>query len=243
MKQSLIDKYLVGETSIMEELELKRLLQTKSATDRSKIENSVLVLLSDKIEETDEEDIFTADHTEEFDYIVKELEQKERVTLIGKALKNRPKDVRGKPKIFSILWKYTSVAVALVAVLSMVYVYIINIDRQQVACVATKTVDMTRKAEPAKQQTINLKTVETTLYRNGLQPAPSKKMFRHKVKSNPKANKVVETIVSTTQLNIDNNVATIKDPTVNDEQTIERRNRVSNEVDKLFAAADFKDSF
>lgn len=70
MKQTLIRKYLEGESSCSEERELKRLLQEIPADQRNEEEQAILRLLSaDALPE--EEDIFDADFTAEYDRTVK----------------------------------------------------------------------------------------------------------------------------------------------------------------------------
>lgn len=67
MKQTLINKYLAGETTISEERELRQLLLDTPDAQRSKSERSILELLSYSGNEDMEEDIFTVDYTEEYD--------------------------------------------------------------------------------------------------------------------------------------------------------------------------------
>lgn len=70
MKQALIRKYLEGESSCSEERELKRLLQNIPEGQRNEEEQAILRLLSaDALPE--EEDIFDADFTAEYDRIVR----------------------------------------------------------------------------------------------------------------------------------------------------------------------------
>ena len=70
MKQTLIRKYLEGESSCSEERELKRLFQEIPAGQRNEEEQAILRLLSaDALPE--EEDIFDADFTAEYDRTVK----------------------------------------------------------------------------------------------------------------------------------------------------------------------------
>lgn len=70
MKQALITKYLEGETSGAEERELKRLLLDTPEDERSAEEQAILSLLTATDDFSDDEDIFLADHTAEFDRIV-----------------------------------------------------------------------------------------------------------------------------------------------------------------------------
>lgn len=67
MKQTLINKYLAGETNISEERELKQLLLNIPTAQQSKAERSILELLSYSESEEVEEDIFAVDYTEEYD--------------------------------------------------------------------------------------------------------------------------------------------------------------------------------
>lgn len=70
MKQALIRKYLEGESSCSEERELKRLLQNIPEGQRNEEEQAILRLLSaDALPE--EEDIFDADFTAEYDRTVR----------------------------------------------------------------------------------------------------------------------------------------------------------------------------
>lgn len=71
MKQALITKYLEGETSGAEERELKRLLLDTPEDERSAEEQAVLSLLTATDDFSDDEDIFLADYTAEFDRIVR----------------------------------------------------------------------------------------------------------------------------------------------------------------------------
>lgn len=71
MKQTLINRYLAGETNISEERELKQLLLDTPDTQRSKAERSILELLSYSESEEMEEDIFAVDYTEEYDKYVR----------------------------------------------------------------------------------------------------------------------------------------------------------------------------
>lgn len=67
MKQTLINKYLAGETTISEERELRGLLLDTPDAQRSKAERSILELLSYSESEEMEEDIFAVDYTDEYD--------------------------------------------------------------------------------------------------------------------------------------------------------------------------------
>lgn len=96
MKEALINKYLNGETSLQEEQELLRILQTVPSHNRTSEECALLLMLSyTKVPQ--EEDIFTAENEEEYDRIVRS--RKRRTT-----------------------WKYVGIAaaVALVAIVSIV---------------------------------------------------------------------------------------------------------------------------
>lgn len=94
MKQTLIDKYLNGDTSLEEEQMLQHLLQDIPPTQRTDEEDALLLMLSATPTMPDEEDIFATDETEEYDRIVHQ--QKRRA-----------------------MWKYTGIAaaIALVAIL------------------------------------------------------------------------------------------------------------------------------
>lgn len=71
MKQALITKYLEGETSGVEERELKRLLLDTPKAERNAEEQAILSLLTAiDVAFDDDEDIFETDHTAEFDRIV-----------------------------------------------------------------------------------------------------------------------------------------------------------------------------
>lgn len=67
MKQTLIKKYMVGETTAAEERELMLLLQ--ESPEPSPEESSILQLLQYSIAEDDEEDIFAVDYTEEYERV------------------------------------------------------------------------------------------------------------------------------------------------------------------------------
>lgn len=69
MKQTLIDKYLNGETSLQEEHTLSRMLQAIPLANRTETEEALLLMLT-AMPTQDESDLFTADYTEEYDRIV-----------------------------------------------------------------------------------------------------------------------------------------------------------------------------
>lgn len=71
MRHTLLNKYLAGETTATEEQELKRLLLSMSQSQLTEDERTVLDLLSYAGEETDEEDIFAVDYTEEYNKVVR----------------------------------------------------------------------------------------------------------------------------------------------------------------------------
>ena len=71
MRHTLLNKYLAGETTAAEEQELRRLLLSMSQSQLTEEEQTVLELLSYTREETDEEDIFAVDYTEEYDKVVR----------------------------------------------------------------------------------------------------------------------------------------------------------------------------
>lgn len=75
MKETLIDKYLNGETSLAEERELLHLLQTMPTDSLTKEERAVKMMLSytkTSIEtiQSKDDDIFTSDMEEEYDRII-----------------------------------------------------------------------------------------------------------------------------------------------------------------------------
>lgn len=71
MRHTLLNKYLAGETTAIEEQELRRLLLSMSQSQLTEDERAVLDLLSYAGEETDEEDIFAVDYTEEYNKVVR----------------------------------------------------------------------------------------------------------------------------------------------------------------------------
>ena len=71
MKQTLIDKYLKGESSTSEERKLLDLLLAVPQDQLSQDELSILQLLAYSEQEEDEEDIFSVDHSAEYDKVVK----------------------------------------------------------------------------------------------------------------------------------------------------------------------------
>ncbi len=71
MRHTLLNKYLAGETTAVEEKELRRLLLSMSQSQLTEDERTVLDLLSYAGEETDKEDIFAVDYTEEYDKVVR----------------------------------------------------------------------------------------------------------------------------------------------------------------------------
>lgn len=71
MKQTLLNKYMKGESSAIEERKLLDLLLDTPQNQLSQDERAVLELLSYSEQEEDEEDIFAVDYTEEYDKAVK----------------------------------------------------------------------------------------------------------------------------------------------------------------------------
>lgn len=71
MRHTLLIKYLAGETTATEEQKLRRLLLSMSQSQLTEEERTVLDLLSYAGEETDEEDIFAVDYTDEYDKVVR----------------------------------------------------------------------------------------------------------------------------------------------------------------------------
>ena len=114
MKQTLIDKYLAGETTVKEEDELKRLLQETPSEQLSSTEKAVLSLLGQD-PNTEEEDIFSVDHSDEFDRIMA-AKHKETVITAEEETKDEVVTVELKPKI--ALWKtMTSIAASIAIIL------------------------------------------------------------------------------------------------------------------------------
>lgn len=71
MKQTLLNKYMKGESSPSEERKLLNLLLHTPQDQLSQDERTILELLSYTEQEEDEEDIFAVDYTEEYDKVVK----------------------------------------------------------------------------------------------------------------------------------------------------------------------------
>jgi hypothetical protein len=71
MEQSLIEKYLAGETSVQENQLLRQQLQAKSADIRTNEEEALLIMLTGSHQEEDNsEDIFAVDYSCEYDKVV-----------------------------------------------------------------------------------------------------------------------------------------------------------------------------
>ncbi|MBO4452011.1 MAG: hypothetical protein J5770_06285 [Bacteroidaceae bacterium] len=71
MEQSLIEKYLAGETSAQENQLLRQQLQGKSADIRTNEEEALLIMLTGSHQEEDNsEDIFAVDYSCEYDEVV-----------------------------------------------------------------------------------------------------------------------------------------------------------------------------
>ncbi|MCQ2259438.1 MAG: hypothetical protein MJZ41_15845 [Bacteroidaceae bacterium] len=71
MKQTLLNKYMKGESSTIEERKLLDLLLETPQDQLSQDERTILELLSYSEQEEDEEDIFAVDYTDEYDKVVK----------------------------------------------------------------------------------------------------------------------------------------------------------------------------
>ena len=82
MKQTLIDKYLSGETSPEEEHTLSRLLRAIPPNERTDTEEALLLMLTVR-PSMGEEDIFAADETEEYDRIVHRRKRRNLWTFSG----------------------------------------------------------------------------------------------------------------------------------------------------------------
>ena len=94
MKQTLIDKYLNGDTSLEEEQMLRHLLQDIPSAQRTDEEDALLLMLSATPTMTGEEDIFATDETEEYDRIVHQRKRR-------------------------AMWKYTGIAAAIALVATL----------------------------------------------------------------------------------------------------------------------------
>ena len=71
MKQTLLNKYMKGESSASEERKLLDLLLETPQDQLSQDERTILELLYYSEQEEDEEDIFAVDYTDEYDKVVK----------------------------------------------------------------------------------------------------------------------------------------------------------------------------
>ena len=98
MKQTLIDKYLNGDTTLEEEQMLQRLLHDIPSTHRTDEEDALLLMLSATPTTTDEEDIFAADETEEYDRIVHQRKRR-------------------------AMWKYTGIAAAVALAITLGFMF------------------------------------------------------------------------------------------------------------------------
>lgn len=70
MEQSLIDKYLAGENTPQEAQQLKQLLEAKPSSARSAEEQALLLMLTG-VGQKSEEDIFSADYSDEYEDVVR----------------------------------------------------------------------------------------------------------------------------------------------------------------------------
>lgn len=70
MEQSLIDKYLAGENTPQEAQQLRQLLEAKPSSARSAKEQALLLMLTGVRKES-EEDIFSADYSDEYEDVVR----------------------------------------------------------------------------------------------------------------------------------------------------------------------------
>ncbi|MBQ6965004.1 MAG: hypothetical protein IJP82_04860 [Bacteroidaceae bacterium] len=130
MKQTLMDKYLLGESSLEEEHTLCRLLQAIPPTERTDTEEALLLMLSAP-PMMDENDLFTADHTEEYERIV---HQRKRRTL----------------------WKYTGIAAAVALVVSLGFIlHIPSNENIAVAYVNGKKVSDEKQVLAMMESTMN----------------------------------------------------------------------------------------
>lgn len=113
MKQTLIDKYLAGETTVKEEDELKRLLQDTPSEQLTSTDKAVLSLLGQD-HNTEEEDIFSVNYTDEFDRIMS-AKQKQTPRTADESVEDVHTTVELKPKI--LLWKRVAGIAASIAII------------------------------------------------------------------------------------------------------------------------------
>jgi len=112
MKQTLINKYMAGTATVHEEQVLRQVLMSVPREELSADEKVMLQLLSSHTPM--EEDIFDADHLEEYERIV------------GSSLQTSPKRGFGK------WWKYASVAAA-IALVCGTFVYFSQEEKEQLS--------------------------------------------------------------------------------------------------------------
>lgn len=202
-KQTLIDRYLSGTASVKEEQQLKALILGEKEEELSAEEKVISMLLNTTAEQ--EEDIFAADYSEEYDRIVSEAE--------GSA-----KQIALQPNRRKSLWKYMSVAAAVVLLMG-IFVKIGTGEKEsemQVAQVKQNVVE--KKAKPQKQKAVILqtqkKTGETDNKTEKLPTNPDKKL----AKTN---NKVETTSAKHSEKQQEVNLTEEKEYAISDKQMLE----------------------
>ncbi|MBR1668595.1 MAG: hypothetical protein IJ693_10000 [Bacteroidaceae bacterium] len=107
MKQTLIDKYLNGETSLQEEHTLQHLLQAIPPDNRTDTEDALLLMLT-AMPTMDDEDPFATDHTEEYDRIVRQRKHR-------------------------TLWRYSGIAAAIALIVALGFMLHTQTDDSNIA--------------------------------------------------------------------------------------------------------------
>ena len=116
MKQTLLNKYMKGESSASEERKLLDLLLETPQNQLSQDQRAVLELLS-YAEQEDEEDIFAVDYFTEYD--AKIQSDQSQAKMVDAEIVTMSKDVELKPKIQWI--RYISIAASIIIICTFAF--------------------------------------------------------------------------------------------------------------------------
>ena len=256
MKQILIDKFLDGLTSQDEEKQLKNLLQAIPFEQLNEQEKEILSLLSfGEIEE--DEDIFAEDLSAEYERI---LAEQSSIFETSESLAENSVEVREKPKIRSMVWKFTAIAAAILLLFSLSLIWDKQDDspiaQQQVSSEKVQKVTARDEMHNSRENEQNIfvkeEQKETTEKSDSVIAPVNKSIPKAKpVHSVPSYNHPVDRMLvaenqqetSTSENSNQDAIAKADSKVQLDEQSLQRRKRVEALVDQYLAVVEYNDPF
>ncbi|BCS85327.1 MULTISPECIES: hypothetical protein [Prevotella] len=238
MKQTLINKYFEGISTQDEEKQLKSLLQQIPFEKLSSQEKDLLAMLCIDFSCDDDEDIFSEDHSAEYNHII---QKQNDIQTIVEELPQTTKDTKEKPKIISLVWKISAVA----AVVALIFTLSLPLMKQGDKTVAETKPKIENKETKEKATEEDTKNMSKDSVDNKV---PSTKKFVRQPIYRPLMAKIKATKVEekdSTPINVSNI------PTVNnqvaadklDDTSKQRRKRVDDIVNHYMASVDYNDPF